>query len=357
MKKEIIVTTALLVTISFISNAQQKNPGDSAKSQKSVFASLFQGKNTSDTGNGRNEIFKNKKGHEILPRKGDIALGFNAVPVIDFFLNSLNYIGSGKTNSTGSGTVVQYSSTPSTVTNQITGKYFLDSKTAIRVVLGYNTMSGSITNPVQNASAMASALQSGTRDDSIAAAAMKLNDVYSFYTSKVLLSIGYEKRRGYGRLQGFYGVDVMVGCTKNNSDITYGNAFSDQYPTDYTSNFNPSAPVVSTQNPGSSVVSRPLDTLRTSVWAVGIRGFIGVEYFIFPKISIGAEFGWGYSITSQVGVTQVTSETYYNGQNGPADVIQTQDIKTAVTTRGFAVDDNSPALSGASGAITLLFHF
>ena len=27
--------------------------------------------------------------------------------------------------------------------------------------------------------------------------------------------------------------------------------------------------------------------------AIGARGFVGVEYFVVPKISIGGEYGWG----------------------------------------------------------------
>ena len=31
----------------------------------------------------------------------------------------------------------------------------------------------------------------------------------------------------------------------------------------------------------------------------GIRGFLGVEYFIAPKLSLSAEYGWGPSIANK----------------------------------------------------------
>jgi hypothetical protein len=38
---------------------------------------------------GEDQVLKNKKGNEILPKKGDIALGFNTIPILDMFLGTL----------------------------------------------------------------------------------------------------------------------------------------------------------------------------------------------------------------------------------------------------------------------------
>jgi hypothetical protein len=47
------------------------------------------------------EVLKNKRGHEILPVAGDIALGFNMIPVIDLLFGWSNqataYAGSANT--------------------------------------------------------------------------------------------------------------------------------------------------------------------------------------------------------------------------------------------------------------------
>ena len=345
MKKKVLIVAVLVMT-SMLSHAQEKKLGDE-------------------------EPLKNKKGREIMPAKGDLALGFNTVPVIDFLFNAFNFLGTGTTNPNSLGSTVAYTSN---INNQIFGKYFLDAKTAIRVRLGINTRSGSVTNPVQNAIAMNAALQSGTADDIEAASKMTVDDKVNFHTTNVLLAVGYEKRRGYGRLIGFYGAELGVGRSNANQTITYGNAFSDLYRADYTSNFN-SPVTVSTFNPVSASNGvRNLSTTFGGTWRFGLRGFIGVEYFIFPKISIGAEFGWGFAYTKQKG-SVLTNEVYFNGQNGPQVAKETKSVSGGSSNTGFSVDNNngSPsysinnplststnantALSGGTGAITLLFHF
>src|ERR1700739_2167354 len=175
LTKRTFIASALLIT-SVLSFAQEKKLGDEG------------------------EVLQNKKGREIMPAKGDLALGFNTVPVIDYLMNSFNFVGSGTTNPNSLGNTVAYTSN---VNNQIFGKYFLDAKTAIRVRLGVNTRSGSVTNPVQDAVAMNAALQSGTQDDITAASKMKVDDKINFHTTNILFAAGYEKRRGYGRLIGF----------------------------------------------------------------------------------------------------------------------------------------------------------
>src|SRR5688572_26676784 len=87
---------------------------------------------------GNDTVPKNKRGNEILPKKGDIALGFNTIPILSFFYESFT-----AAPGTGPGEVVQYTGGSN---NQITAKYFLAAKTAIRLRFGINTLGGSITN-------------------------------------------------------------------------------------------------------------------------------------------------------------------------------------------------------------------
>lgn len=294
-----------------------------------------------------------------MPKAGDIALGFNVLGLINLALDPF----SGNKNSQ-----VGVNEYTSNTANQITGKYYLTAHSAIRVTLGYNTLSGSIYNPVQSAVALYNAEQSGTPDALEAANTVKVNDELDYAKSNILVMAGYERRRGYGRLQGFYGASLGFGFLKDNSSILYGNAFSNQYQSQYTTSF--SSFSTATMNPlGAGATTRNLDTNYSAVITIGVRLFIGVEYFVFPKISVGAEFGWGYSYSFGQGYT-TTTETYFNGQTGPQDVIQTTNSGRQTTMRGFSVDNNnggpgyavsnslgSTALTGASGAITVLFHF
>jgi len=303
----------------------------------------------------------NKKGHMILPQAGDIGLGFNTIPVLDMFLGSLNRT----TPFTTSGNVVSYVQASN---NQISGKYFLDAKTAIRARVGVNTLSGSFTSQVQDAEVMYQA-SLGTLDDIQAATLIRVEDKLKFKKNNVLISVGYEKRRGYRRLQGFYGAEIGFGTNGSSQKVEYGNKFSDVYPVQYTSNFNPNT--ITTQTPIGPPTRfvRTLEVKNRGGIRFGVRGFIGIEYFIFSKISIGAEYGWGYAVTTRRGATS-TQEVYNNGQNGPEVLIEEVDVDTSEKLKGFSVDNNNgsifsmnntlggnTALGGGAGALTLMFHF
>ncbi len=309
---------------------------------------------------GSDEVVKNKKGYEILPKAGDIGLGFNTIPILDMFLGTLNRA----TPFAGSSNVVSYVQASN---NQIVGKYFLDAKTAIRVRFGVNTLSGSFTNQVQDAEAMYKATL-GTADDIAAASLIRVDDKLKYTKSNIMLTVGYEKRRGYRRLQGVYGGEIGFGTNGSKQSVEYGNKFSDQYPVQFTSNFNTAT--VATENPttaGRTV--RNLDAKNRGGIRFGVRGFIGIEYFIFSKISIGAEYGWSYSITTRRGATS-TQEVYNNGQKGPEVFQEKVNTDNSEKTKGFSVDNNSGSvfsmnntlggntvLSGGAGALTLIFHF
>lgn len=306
------------------------------------------------------QVLKNKKGYEILPKKGDIGLGFNTIPILDMILGTLNRA----TPFAGAGNVVQYTSNSN---NQIVGKYYLDAKTAIRVRFGFNTLSGSVTNQVQDAQAMYNATL-GTPDDIAAASLLRVDDKLTFTKNNILLSVGYEKRRGYRRLQGFYGAELGIGHNGSKQEVTYGNSFSDLYEVQYTSNFNSFA--VATQNPNNAGRSvRNLESKNRGGFRLGIRGFVGIEYFIFSKISIAAEYGWAYSITTRR-AAKSKQEVFNRGQNGPEVFTEDVDVDSKENLRGFSVDNNNgsifsmnntlggnTALSGGAGALTLIFHF
>lgn len=339
MKKSVLIVTALLSTM--LSSAQGSHSVEC----------------TAD------DPVLNKKGHRILPVKGDFAIGFNAIPVLDLLYNSIHIGGSAPTNTVVVPNTVQFVQGSN---NQIVGKYFLDDKTAIRARVGINTLSGSMTNLVQDAEAMHAA-SLGTAEDIQAASLIRVEDKLKFTKSNIMVTVGIEKRRGYRRLQGYYGAEIGFGEMHANQNVTYGNAFSDVYAVQYTDNFN--AFTVATQLPTSPRTVRNLSTKEQGGFRYGVRGFIGIEYFIFTKISIGVEYGWAYSLVTRRGF-KATQEVFVNGQNGPHVFEEEVNIDNSEKTRGFAVDNNSgsvfsmnntlggnTALSGGAGAMMLIFHF
>ncbi|MFZ9848601.1 MAG: hypothetical protein ACO3EE_10675, partial [Flavobacteriales bacterium] len=113
-----------------------------------------------------------------------------------------------------------------------------------------------------------------------------VDDVAKVSTSNIGLTFGLEKRKGKTRLQGFYGAElgVMVGTAKTSNEC--GNALSADNP-----------------------VFRAAESKLGSVFGLGLRGFIGAEYFILPKMSIGAEFGWGLAYT-RIGEGEATVDAW-----------------------------------------------
>jgi len=321
------------------------------------------------------EELKGRNSQPILPKAGDIALGFNAVPMIDWMLVTVSRNQNGTTPTTQN--AAQYTSGSN---SQIVGKYFLDAKTAVRVRFSINNIAGSVTNKVQDAAAMGAAVN-GTQDDRDAARLFTVDDKMTFKKMNSQISVGIEKRRGYGRLQGFYGAEIGLGRISSSEKVSYGNAFSDQWNVEYTSNFNGASPTAVLQTPLGGRQVRLLEAKFQTGMRYGARAFVGAEYFFFPKISIGAEFGWGYSIATN-GNQKAKYEVYVNGQNGPATLIEDDNTVSSNKSRGWSIDNNQNAIlnmnnntagtnsvfgnanqglnagfGSASGAIILLIHF
>lgn len=234
-----------------------------------------------------------KKGEVILPESGDWAIGFDAAPFLDYAGNLFN---SGNTAPTA-----QFLDS----NMLIYGKYFVDAQTAYRARLRIGFGSHTETTFVPDAT---SADPTDVVED----------DVKNSY-SAIGIGVGYEKRRGTTRLQGVYGGELLVGFGGSSTEYTYGNDLAD-----------------------TGGGARVTEEKGGSRFMLGIRGFIGVEYFLFPKISIAAEYGWGLAMTS-IGESEMTVEV-----DGAEDVT----TKTSTKNSAFGIDtDNN------GGQIRLMLHF
>src|SRR5689334_13877529 len=81
----------------------------------------------------------NKKGHAILPKAGDIALGFNAIPALDLGFNALRYVSiMGNSAPVAANVAAPTNQFVQGSNNQIVAKYFLEDKAAVRVKIGFN---------------------------------------------------------------------------------------------------------------------------------------------------------------------------------------------------------------------------
>lgn len=229
-----------------------------------------------------------KKGFPILPEGGDYALGVDATPFINLFGNLI------KINN-GAAFADPSSFNFLNASNTIYGKYFLDAQTAIRAKVRIMMISNTYKNNVAD--------DANTSDPSAV-----VTDIWKQSTSQIILGAGYELRRGKGRLQGFYGGEFQLSLGGSSHDTyTYGNTMStsDSIPT------STNTPWTSTGAGYASgaTTSRIVESKVAGGFGLGLRGFVGVEYFILPKISIGGEFGWGFSFNS-VGTGYTTIESW-----------------------------------------------
>jgi len=79
---------------------------------------------------------------------------------------------------------------------------------------------------------------------------------------------------------------------------------------------------------------------------LGARLFVGFEYFVLPKLSLGGEFGWGPAV-GLLGKTHTTFE----GWDMANDELKTEEIPLFKGNMINLDTDN------ANGVIKLLFHF
>lgn len=220
----------------------------------------------------QDEPLKGKKGQLILPEAGDIGLGFNVIPFFNWFGNSFN----NNSNNTYASSDKFFNVLGN---NVVMGKYMLSESSAARVHFGINTNAYSNTSFVQDNAA---------NDPDVL-----VQDTESGSNGRYTLGLGYEMRRGKGRIQGYFGGDLLLNLRVFDEAYTYGNAYSNTNVVPTSTNFG--------GNLINATGQRKLADDGVTTFGIGVRPFVGVEYFVAPKMSIGAEFGWGviYSTTFQ----------------------------------------------------------
>lgn len=272
-------------------------------------------------------ILKSKKGIPILPEAGEWALGISANPFLTYAGNVLNG------NTFNSSPAFTYGNSPAN-NIAIFGKYMVDANTAYRV-----RFNASVNTTVDKAIVAQNEL---TPDPLYPAFA---EDWRKNSRKTVVIAAGYEKRRGKSRIQGVYGGELIIGYAGQKQVYEYGNAVSADFNAPITNNFGGNI----LSGTAAAAVHRKTEEKFGTTFSIAARGFIGVEYFVGPKISLGAEFGYslGFSNTSR---GLVTSERW---NPGTTSVLQT---KTDVSNNGYTTFIGT-SLDNLNGNINLLFYF
>lgn len=259
---------------------------------------------------GTTTSIKNKKGMEYLPQAGDWAIQMNAVPILDFALNAVNIM-----NNTGA--TAKHLGYATGFDNVIVGKMYTSSTEAWRAKVGITFTRNGNTETIN---------KYGADQD------LYTQDSTGKVTN-VIIGIGKEYRRGHNKLQGFYGFEGL---------LTIGS----QSPT-YTKEYNLTLDVA--VNEAGAANSRVKET-SGSAFGIGARGFIGVDYFVLPKIAIGAEFGWGLGLVT--GSSKRVDEVYTG-----TDIIEVENLGVQSTNFSLGNDTGGSSAFGASAALNITFHF
>jgi hypothetical protein len=298
-----------------------------------TIAAIAQEVTTTTTTTSEAPVLRSKKGEAYLPIAGEWGLGVSANPFLDYLGNFVNGY-----DNFNDGPNFEFASNPA---NNIAvfGKLMKDANTAYRI--RFNVGIRSTTNKAvisQNELNPDPAFPAFTEDW------QKVN------TTAIVIAPGIEKRRGSTRLQGVYGAELVLGFNNTKVSYDYGNAMSADFNAPITNDFDNYGygENILTGNEAAAAV-RVVEDKSGSNFLVGARGFIGVEYFFAPKISIGGEFGYMLGFQTQRKAT-ITAETWDASSVGTREVKVDEFRNGGVTSLGIGLDN-------LSGSINLLFYF
>ncbi|MDP2387971.1 MAG: hypothetical protein Q8M29_16475 [Bacteroidota bacterium] len=303
-----------------------------------------------------------KKGEPFLPEAGDWSIGVDATPFLEYtktLIGTSNGVNSPNFNFL-------------TGQNFITGKMFKDEKTAYRAALRLQMETNKYQNEVDEyvATAPSSTPTAGLSENTT----KKVVDKAAVTNRMIGISAGMEMRRGKTRLQGYYGGEVAIWGSSKKEKYSYGNDLVQVTPTTTTADLDattagnstdwsamgPNETNVTTSLTGYTNVeaARLLKRKTNGQIGISVRGFIGAEYFIFPKISLAGEFGWGigYSVSTKNKATwDAEGVDSGNGNENAAEIEIKQGVNNGSFV-GFDTDNNNSAV-GPVGSLRLNFHF
>lgn len=284
-----------------------------------------------------------KKGEAYLPKAGDWAIGIDAAPY-------LNYVGNffGKAAANVAPTWGY-----ATTNNTITGKYFVEDMMAyrgsLRLGFGSNKMSMMVAD--RSVDPATAATYPNERE--------MVENSWKGGATNIALAGGLEWRKGSTRLQGFYGAELGFSMSSGKNTYTYGNALKVD---DDAATVDVTVDAADAMGAGTNVIGvfdsygQParITESKTSMLGVGVRGFIGAEYFVLPKLSVGGEFGWGLMFTSMKGEQSMES----TGPNASANNVVGSETKEGPKESGFGIDtDAMNSVFGGIGQLRITLHF
>ena len=264
---------------------------------------------------------KGKKDYSSwLPAQGDMSVGFSLDPLATFAGNLFN----GNLDNTLedlAGEPLLYRQLPNSCVS-IMGTYMLTNQLALRanIGFGYSLTQNNFFVPDDAALAF----------DDLSNA--KVIDQMNSQKLSGSFSVGIEYRLGKRLpIQGVFGAGLSYACGMSKSTYAYGNAITQL-------NQNPSInPSMHSNRPATEAVTPYLPNARLlyvesdeMIHMVGVYGSVGVEWFVTPKVALGANVNLGiyYELNP--------SETYvYEGWNTITEQVDQHTELVAPASHGF----------------------
>lgn len=268
-----------------------------------------------------------KKGEAFLPEAGEYAIGVDAAPFLFYLGNLFSANGNQAPNTAFTNPELA-----------ISLKMFRRADLAYRAKVRLGFMSDTWNGYQPEFSDVAT--------DNV------VKDSYNRTVTNIYVSYGIEKRKGQTRIQGFYGIEGGIGLNTESHKFKYGNAIesNNQVPdrTEYelvfqestgeeVSNFGENNSFITSYNVGTR-------------FSVGARAFVGAEIFIFPKVSLGLEFGLAAMVAVR-GKSEIESEAWTIPTGGGSETL-VSDISQGGGHTTFGIDTDN-----TRGSINLNFHF
>lgn len=261
-----------------------------------------------------------KNGESYLPESGDWSISIDATPLLNYVQGLFG--SNGAATAGGSWSFLNGS-------NTITGKYFTSDDMAYRG--GINIGMASTTQNAYTAE-----LDPGTGAP-VTNGALVVDELKTS-TNQIMLMGGMEWRKGSTRLQGFYGAEIGIGFGGGMKETyTYGNDHSFTFIPTQTHAVDGTTDIMSTEQKGGVMF--------------GLRGFIGAEYFVLPKLAIGGEFGWGLGLTTSGSGTSTVTQ---NDGSGALEIVTNE---TVAKGSAFNLGTDNSGMFGPTGSLRMSFYF
>lgn len=203
-----------------------------------------------------------RKTSNYFPERGDMGIGFDATPFLDYAGNMFN----GTTNNS-----------LNLGDNTLYFRYFLDNSSAVRAALRINSNKNVNKQFIDDDAAQ--------MEDPLSEKQLEDHEITT--NNQYELKLGYQMFRGENRLRGFYGADVFLRYQKSVTEYEYGNEMTVENP-------EPSANFV-----GFNPAQRDLERNNGTEFSFGLGAFCGAEYYLMPKVALGTELGVIYARSSR----------------------------------------------------------